>query len=332
MRGTLKGEELVQQANIVFDKVSKSNQKTRLIRLAEQLAVKCYNEYSKPFFQKTLDTARLNNDWDCAPWYRQVLHWLSSGYFRVERITRIDDIEDVIVAELAKEPFQPCFRHLEYLPPALMNTNEDSFFKNFIAKHLDKIVQDSGKEDAPITQDRAQVNATPANQNGEKPIVSEEPATQPRIVNFTVDDLLAGQVPADPFKHNASNGVQKVESPAREKPSVAEETEDSNSYSSLFSRPETEKDRELAAANRHAYFQHAAKDANKKDTLGKPTRKVEDIRSALFKGDLKSQQTRQNTIRARISAINYRTPTPEERDALFKASEEASSPTNQSRL
>ena len=50
LQGNLNRDELLQQANPVFSKLSKSDPKeTRLTRMAEQLAIKCYKGYTKSF-------------------------------------------------------------------------------------------------------------------------------------------------------------------------------------------------------------------------------------------------------------------------------------------
>ncbi|HBD7467537.1 TPA: Dot/Icm T4SS effector kinase LegK7 [Legionella pneumophila] len=53
LNSDLKGEALLKQANPVFTKLSKYDPKeTRLTRLAEKLAIRCFNNVSKPYFQK----------------------------------------------------------------------------------------------------------------------------------------------------------------------------------------------------------------------------------------------------------------------------------------
>ncbi|HAT8971742.1 TPA: hypothetical protein JBB23_18845, partial [Legionella pneumophila subsp. pneumophila] len=53
LNSDLKGEALLKQANPVFTKLSKYDPKeTRLTRLAEKLAIRCFSNVSKPYFQK----------------------------------------------------------------------------------------------------------------------------------------------------------------------------------------------------------------------------------------------------------------------------------------
>ncbi|CEG57529.1 hypothetical protein [Legionella fallonii] len=144
LNGDLADTELLTQANQLFIKLfTRDSIDHRLTRLAEKLAIKCYRGCAESFFTKSIEAELLNRDWQEAPWYRKFFHIFSFGFFRVEKVTRIEDIKDSMGINLEGEEFQTYFSHLMFLPPSELESLgrlESIYFKDLINDNLDKIV------------------------------------------------------------------------------------------------------------------------------------------------------------------------------------------------
>ncbi|WP_298623395.1 hypothetical protein [uncultured Legionella sp.] len=149
------GNDLLHRANKIFDKISSSAPKeTRLTRMAEKLAVKCYKEYAHIYFtqcSQSVENALFNKDWEQAPWYRKAMHWLTFGLYSIERNPSPDISEIKIEQKLNGEEFQTYFPLLEFLPSKALDnlgTLKAAHFKEFLFSHLNEIVpQDSDESE-----------------------------------------------------------------------------------------------------------------------------------------------------------------------------------------
>jgi hypothetical protein len=152
------GNDLLHRANKIFDKISMSDPKeTRVTRMAEKLAVKCYKEYAHIYFEQcsqSIENSLFNEDWKQAPWYRKALHWLSFGFYSIDRVTTPDISKIKIDQKLHGEEFQTHFPLLEFLPPKALDnlgTLKAAHFKEFLFSHLNEIVPQDSDESEELT-------------------------------------------------------------------------------------------------------------------------------------------------------------------------------------
>ncbi len=146
--GDLPKDQFIARANLIFNELSNSPSKEpRLIRMAEKLATKCYWEYTESFFKQSIETALLEKDWEVAPWYRQLLHVVSFGYFRVDKVTELSEIQETMGLDLNGEPFLSYFPHLEFLPSSELDSlgkTEAQYLKNVIKQNVEVIISHEG--------------------------------------------------------------------------------------------------------------------------------------------------------------------------------------------
>ncbi|CAM2940933.1 protein kinase domain containing protein [Legionella steigerwaltii] len=136
--------EFLEQANTIFVAISERNpSEPRLNRVAEKLAIKCYTNYSEHYFSKIsqeIEDALSDQDWNYAPWWRQAIHIFSLGHFRIERITKVEEIK--INLDYNDPVFRSHLIQFEFLPAeALENLGviEGNNLKNYFIEHLDEI-------------------------------------------------------------------------------------------------------------------------------------------------------------------------------------------------
>ncbi|WP_133135640.1 hypothetical protein [Legionella rowbothamii] len=111
LNSNLRNEELLKQANPLFIQLStRDPQECRLNRLAEKLAVKCYQQCSKSYFtnlSKSIEKSLLDQDWQHASFTQKLIHYVSFGYFRVPEITNVTQIK--IALDFSGPEFQSHF-------------------------------------------------------------------------------------------------------------------------------------------------------------------------------------------------------------------------------
>ncbi|KTD31661.1 protein kinase domain containing protein [Legionella moravica] len=146
-------KDFLLRANEVFKKISASEPKeTRLTRMAEKLAIKCYREYSHSYFKQcsqSLEAELFKLEWNKAPWYRKALHWLTFGLFNVDRASNEEIATVKIKQDLKGEEFQMHFSLLEFLPPKELNhlgRLQSARFKEFIYSHVNEILPQDSEE------------------------------------------------------------------------------------------------------------------------------------------------------------------------------------------
>lgn len=163
LESNLTGVQLIEQANLIFSKISNFDSKEiYLIRMAEKLAFKCIQEYSSAFFvqgSNSIETQLLNKDWEAADWHRKALHWLSLGYFRVDRV--IDE-------QFKTKEFQQQLPLLEFIPQHVLKKylgeeqaiNLETFIfinQNELSTQNEEIEEE--EEDEEITSSNSIINA-----------------------------------------------------------------------------------------------------------------------------------------------------------------------------
>ncbi|MCE0724141.1 hypothetical protein [Legionella resiliens] len=111
--------------------------------MAEKLAIKSYQEYSESYFSQIsqdIEASLLAKDWDSASWWRQIIHALSFGFFRVKRVTTVDNID--ISLNFNDQEFRTHFIQLEFLPATILDSlgaTEANNFNDYFQTHLDEI-------------------------------------------------------------------------------------------------------------------------------------------------------------------------------------------------
>ncbi len=140
----LKNTDFLKQANAIFGVVSERTPKDpRLNRMSEQLATKCYKNYSEHYFSKIsqeIETALFDKDWISASWWRKIIHTLSFGFFSVGRVATAEQID--IKLDYNDPVFQTHFIQFEFLPPEELNRlgiTEANNLRNYFIEHLDEI-------------------------------------------------------------------------------------------------------------------------------------------------------------------------------------------------
>ncbi|MFJ1268068.1 hypothetical protein ACD661_05825 [Legionella lytica] len=97
LNNRLSNEELLKQANPIFIQLNlRDPQECRLNRLAEKLAIKCYEQCSKTYFaniSKSIEKMLLEQDWPHASFTQKLIHYVSFGYFRVPQVTDVSQIK-----------------------------------------------------------------------------------------------------------------------------------------------------------------------------------------------------------------------------------------------
>ncbi|VEB38289.1 LegK7 family Dot/Icm T4SS effector kinase [Legionella cherrii] len=136
--------EFLEKADAIFTATSEREPKEpRLNRMAEQLATKCYQKYSKEYFSRIsqdIEDALLTEDWVAASWWRQAIHFLSFGFFRVDRVTPVDKIK--IALDYNDPTFRTHFIQLEFLPAEELDDlgiTESNNFQDYFEVHLEEI-------------------------------------------------------------------------------------------------------------------------------------------------------------------------------------------------
>lgn len=137
-------EEDLKQANAVFNTLLMSDPKEpRLVRMAEQLALKCFYDFSIEYFKnfsKSIEAALDNQNWMAAPWYRKLIHYLTFGLYNVDQVTEVSDIQ--IQIDFKSPEFQMHLPQLNFISPEILQTlgkQESVHFQDFILSHLDEI-------------------------------------------------------------------------------------------------------------------------------------------------------------------------------------------------
>lgn len=160
IESTAPENEYLTQANEFFANLNaQEDNEPRLLRMAQKLAVNCFNKYSLAYFRECSDEIEavfFNKDWELAPWYRKLIHAISFGYFRVEHkaVAKSDDTGTVadnevdiakitISKDLKGEEFQRHFMQLTYLPLKEFKKLGDTqweHFERFIMTHEKQII------------------------------------------------------------------------------------------------------------------------------------------------------------------------------------------------
>ena len=223
IQSTLNEKDLLKQASLIFDKITNmSPREPRLTHWAEKLAEKCFTKASYRYFSSfsnKIEKALLDKDWDEAPWYRKLVHVLTFGYYRVERVTQASAVS--ISHDLQGEEFQEHINVLQYANKSLLlklGLSQADNIKEFIMSHLDEILP----EDEELVKD------------------AHADSSYSKIMEYAEDDLTLG-IDDDTTTETATNTLDNEE-PAQTvqiKKSLASQKKSDKSTTSLESQDQT---------------------------------------------------------------------------------------------
>lgn len=290
-------DELLARSNVLFKKLSDSDPKeTRLTRVAEKLAKKCFLQCSKEYFadySKEIEKALPVANWNEAPWYRKLLYWVTFGYYGVDPVSDYTKVK--IDRDLKSSEFQTHFPQLEFLPADELNfmgEEESIHFKDFIYDHVTQILEEESETDvSPAESDSDDTGPTLADSvklDSETIVIStivikgqEEPAS----VLDNPDELDAGSfvVKDSPAVSLADTGPLASGTIVVNEGAAAH-----NDY------PE--------ALKRNGFF--ATPKLSADSIKLNPTPKADSVRTALFRGD-KSHRNSGHFKRVAITDVNW---------------------------
>ncbi|KTD57786.1 LegK7 family Dot/Icm T4SS effector kinase [Legionella shakespearei] len=298
-------DELLARSNIIFKKISDSDPKeTRLTRVAEKLAKKCFLQCSKEYFHdcsKEIEQALPVANWNEAPWYRKLLYWVTFGYYDVDPVTDYTKVK--IDRDLKGSEFQTHFPQLEFLPADELNylgEAESLHFKDFIYDHVVQILEEesesktssdtspaeSGSEDTgPTLADSVKLDSGTIVISTIVIKDQEEPASL--LENAGDLDAASVVVKDSPVASLADTGPLESGTIV-----VNEDAEKENGY------PE--------ALKRHSFFA-TPKPSAVPVKLKPELQKVDSVRTALFRGDWSNRRGNQFK-RGALADVNWQPP------------------------
>lgn len=303
LKNDLSNEDLLAKANLIFKKISDSEPKeTRLTRMAEKLAKKCYRQCSKNYFtdySKAIETTLPIAAWNEAPWYRKALYWLSFGYFDVDPVTDFSKVH--IDFDLKSSEFQAHFPQLEFLPPQeldYLGEAESTHFKEFIYAHVAQIVE----EESESSSEKQSVSASE----------SDEP-TLADSIELDSGTIVINSIEQDIPSLLSETGPLDSGSIVEKETSVdALSTTDSLDSGSIVIK-EGEDNQFPESLLRHSIFvtpKPKATDAKVDAHIAKEVKKrVDSIRTALFRGDGSNRLKENQSGRSKLADIDWQPPT-----------------------
>lgn len=292
----LKGINFLEQANIIFTDISEQNSKEpRFNQIAEKLAIKCYQECSENYFSQIsqeIESALLTKDWNSASWWRRIVHTLSFGFFRVERVNTADNI--AISLNFNDQEFRTHFIQMEFLPATILDglgVSEANNFKDYFQSHLDEIralndtnsnSEESGEEE-PVDISEKQNN--PIEAAGTPP--SKKGAKKPQEELLSTDTIVV--------KNNDTKKSGEAISPS--KPSADEESlpKQQKTASQTDTKPQHKKRTSVDLKENYRFFAELAKGAKDDDPKVRK-RSIRRVGSTLFRGEKSSHYPKAQDI------------------------------------
>ncbi|MCW8419012.1 LegK7 family Dot/Icm T4SS effector kinase [Fluoribacter dumoffii] len=300
--------DFLEQANEIFVAISERKPgEPRLNRIAEQLAIKCYTNYSEKFFSQIsqeIETALLNKDWNLSPWWRQAVHLLSFGYFRVERITTAEEID--IELDYDDPTFRTHFIQFEFLPSEELNSlgrTEATNLKAYFIEHLDDIRAynsaeeneiEEEKKEPPETDEVPEETAQPKEKENQKSTKESEISSQPpeddeEIINpsgtMVINKKPKKKTEAEPAKTSDTHVPAPMSIPP---------VEEEKHHPEHAEKPQHKKRPSTHLTEHHRFFA-ATEEANESEPMLK-RRSIRRVGSTLFRGERKSHHPRVQQI------------------------------------
>ena len=338
-------KDFLLRANEVFKKISESDPKeTRLTRMAEKLAVKCYREHSHVYYKQcsqSLEAALFKQDWDKAPWYRKAMYWLSFGLYNIERAPKANIATVKIKQDLHGEEFQTHFPLLEFLPAQELDhlgRLQSEHFKEFLDSHINEIVPQDSEESEHSSSDNTNSDEDHKTYKETSSLPSDTmviKTTKPDHEILSTDSLPSGTmvIKTDEPDHSQRSsdslpsGTMKIKTD--EEINAARLDPDSPSTSSVKSSKKTKKElptdtvvikpsengkkimsfsfiKDLGIFHRSK----KATDAEPKPRVSR-FKKVDSVRTALLRGDGSNRQKANGPQRTRVEDINWEPITPD---------------------
>ncbi|MGM9451740.1 LegK7 family Dot/Icm T4SS effector kinase [Legionella bozemanae] len=301
----LKGINFLEQANIVFATISEQNPKEpRFNRVTEKLAIKCYQECSKSYFSQisqNIEDALLTKDWDSASWWRQIIHTLSFGFFRVKRVTTADNID--ISLNFNDPQFRTHFIQLEFLPATILDNlgaSEANNFKDYFQAHLEEIralndTNSNGEEEVGVLEKQKDPTIEEAN------ILTPQKSAEKKD-----EELLSTETIV--VKNNSIEKSDEATSPTKTsadvEPHADEEspTKQQKTASQTDKKPKHKKRTSVDLKENYRFFAELAKGAKDDDPQIKK-RSIRRVGSTLFRGEKSSHYPRAQDIFRQPSVV-----------------------------
>ncbi|KTD40972.1 LegK7 family Dot/Icm T4SS effector kinase [Legionella parisiensis] len=300
----------LEQANIVFVAISEQDPKEpRLNRMAEKLAIKSYQEYSESYFSQIsqdIEASLLAKDWDSASWWRQIIHTLSFGFFRVKRVTTADNID--ISLNFNDQEFRTHFIQLEFLPATILDSlgaTEANNFNDYFQAHLDEIraLNDTNSNSEEEEVDVLETQKDP----------TEEEASVPSPTEKKDEELLSTETIV--VKNNSTEKSDGATSPTKTsadvKPHASEESPaGQQKTASQTDKPKHKKRTSVDLKENYRFFAKLAKGAKDDDPQVKK-RSIRRVGSTLFRGEKNSHYPKAQDIFRQPQAVQEKISTQE---------------------
>jgi hypothetical protein len=255
LKQDLTGQALLEGANPLFNKIKTMQPKEhRVIRLAEKLAIKCYDNASKDFCSKlvndidSLMAKHAQYDWDSAPWYRKFLHYVTFGWFKVKSTTTEEYLSKVNHGlNLKSDAFRAHLPQFFFLPDNHLDALGKSKVENlgiFINVHLKEIDKSFDKQSS---------NSGSASSDSESPkgspkalgtLSSEEDNSSTGSLPTGSVQINTGKIAVEGSKEDAkwSKICDSLLNESKKKPSKLEWV---GSHNSIFSKGDSERHKKL---------------------------------------------------------------------------------------
>ncbi|KTD04307.1 LegK7 family Dot/Icm T4SS effector kinase [Fluoribacter gormanii] len=276
------GINYLKRANVVFSAISDRNPgEPRLNHIAEKLAAKCYQNYSKQYFSgisQHIEAALLINDWNAASWWRKMVHKLSFGYFRVARVTTADKIK--IPLDYNDENFRTHFVHFEFLPADELDSlgvTEANHFKDYFQAHFDEI------RALTIREEEEAFDATEAPKNSQSPSLKKEKEEELDEDLLPSGTMIVKKKDTKQSEKTASSLERSADVPATEPQKSTSQTEE---------KPQHKRNTSVTLAENYSFFAALAKGFKDIDDPHAKRRSIHRVGSTLFRGEIRSHHPR----------------------------------------
>ncbi|PWY54950.1 hypothetical protein DGG96_14195 [Legionella qingyii] len=286
-----KDTNYLERANVVFSAISDRNPtEPRLNHIAEKLATKCYQNYSKKYFSgisQDIEAALLLNDWNSASWWRKMVHSLSFGFFRVARVTTADMIK--IPLDYNDQNFRTHFIQFEFLPPEELDSlgiTQANNFKEYFKVHFDEIRALNNSESIPEDEQRV-----------DTPKAAKEAQDTPLISSKEKDEELDEELlPSETMvvKKNTKKSENKL--PSLKNSADVPATEPQKFTSQTEEKPQHMRKTSLTLTENYRFFTALANGFKDVDDPQIKRRSIHRVGSTLFRGEIRSRHPRVEEI------------------------------------
>ncbi|WP_454781081.1 LegK7 family Dot/Icm T4SS effector kinase [Legionella sp. WA2022007384] len=286
-----KGINYLARANVIFSAISeRTPSEPRLNYIAEKLATKCYQKYSKNYFSgisQEIEAALLTNDWNSASWWRQMVQTLSWGFFRVPRVTTADQIK--ISLDYNDQNFQTHFHQFEFLPAEELDSlgiTEADNFKEYFKVHFDEIRALNNKEANRAEEELAAQASGVSKDSGTISSSRKKQKEDESSEEFLPSDtMVVKNVTEEKNTKTSEEGSSPLKSSADAPPS----TEPQKTTSQTEEKPGHQRKTSVTLAENYRFFAALANGYKDIDNPGVRRRSIRKVGPTLFRGEIISR-------------------------------------------